>query len=213
MVPPPRKTHPDGSNAQSATGEGKDEGNVPTQKAPQRKLPIWVQIGGLVLVVAILRVGYHFVTKVGTTPQIVCPPEASVVGAAPPFGIKQYCVLDGNKKHGPSKTWWTNGEARSETNYKHDKKHGLSRRWHKNATMSAQGEYANGVKQGIWSEWNPKGQLTITTTFQDGYMHGPRYLYDTKGNVKEQLNYAAGVLVEAPEQRGESRKPAAEPND
>jgi antitoxin component YwqK of YwqJK toxin-antitoxin module len=107
-----------------------------------------------------------------------CPEGSKVVGAAPPEGSQQTCVLESNPavKHGPFTEWWPGSAP---------------------PVKKREGAFKNGKLEGKWSTYYESGRPQRELTYVDGVLQGKHLeRYDNAaGTTKETGEYKNGVRV------------------
>ena len=59
-----------------------------------------------------------------------------------------------SRREGASRTWWANGQRRSQGGFHHDRRHGVWKSWNRKGTKVAEGTYRQGVRHGRWRFWS-----------------------------------------------------------
>ena len=75
----------------------------------------------------------------------------------------------------------SNGQLRSEVNYKGSEMHGFVRWWHNNGQLSSEYNYKDDHLHGLYKSWDSKGRLN----YESYYWEGRRI--DSKEAYEEQL--------------------------
>jgi len=92
-------------------------------------------------------------------------------------------------RHGPSKTWYPNGQPKFEGFYQHDKKVGRFAYWHANGQLATVGDYRNDKRQGLWVWWHENGQKASIGKYSDDALHGEWRWWEKNGRLAKQKSY------------------------
>jgi len=87
-----------------------------------------------------------------------CPAGATHRGDAYPDGLALWCETDTGLLHGPSVTWWANGNRKSEMPYDRGVRSGVSWEWYESGGPYAAQAWADDWLQGAWATWYENGQ-------------------------------------------------------
>lgn len=122
-------------------------------------------------------------------PRVLCPPGTVQRTDTVERSLSIWCEDANGVQHGPEKTWWANGNLKSEeerdhgwpegvyrayypdgpleseTPWRHGKTHGVARTWHENGKLAIEVEYDNDVPVGVGRWWDERGRLTKTKNF------------------------------------------------
>jgi len=86
-----------------------------------------------------------------------------------------------DRLHGPSYTYFTNGQKASETWFVNGLKTGHAHEYSENGTMTAYRAYNQNVPIGTWKKWYPCQTILLSLPFENGKVHGTVELYHTDG--------------------------------
>ena len=78
----------------------------------------------------------------------------------------------------------TNGQKKSETNYKDGKQNGLSTSWYENGKKEYEENYEDGKQNGLFTNWYENGQKKNETNYLDGKVNGLYSLWYENGQLK-----------------------------
>ena len=70
---------------------------------------------------------------------------------------------------------------------------GIWRTWYRNGQKKSEFTYTNGVQNGLSQSWHPNGVLASRAEYQDGRVSGPLVSYYPNGNRLYEFNYVNGV--------------------
>ena len=101
------------------------------------------------------------------------------------------------KKHGPSVSYWDNGQVFRTGTFKDGKEDGPFVGYYKNGQLRNKGTYEDGKMDGPWVSYYKNGRLGYKGTFKDGKKVGPWVHYNEDGTVWKSLTgtYKNGVKV------------------
>lgn len=108
-----------------------------------------------------------------------------------------------DKKHGPSKKYFTGAKIMEEVEYLNGKKDGNYRKYYFSGQVLLEGQYENGKRTGKWIYYFDDGTVKIEGSYKLGQMHGEWVTKDRKGNVRSQRNYADGIDVDVLKKQNE----------
>ena len=89
--------------------------------------------------------------------------------------------------------YFSNGQIKSETNFRQEKKHGKYLSYFTNGSISTEGEYKNNKKNGRWVWLGKSGKLDSIFHYKDGRLNGSYEIYN-KGRISIKQNYKSGKL-------------------
>jgi len=96
--------------------------------------------------------------------------------------------LDDGKK----RTYFDNGNKKSELSYTNDKLDGTQIYWHSNGKKSAESNYKLGIKDGKQSWWFMSGQISSVEYYKNNLKNGGHFTYWENGNKKFAGRYKDG---------------------
>lgn len=85
-----------------------------------------------------------------------------------PEGMVRCCVDALGRRHGAWFLYSRDGIRLMERRYREDKKHGPARGWFENGQVHAVGSYENDQRQGLWRFWNDTGLLQREILYRAG---------------------------------------------
>jgi hypothetical protein len=123
-------------------------------------------------------------------------------------------------QHGPMRSFFTNGNPRSEAdyvdgrivgtykvwfergplwlteNYKYGVKHGDEERWYESGEPEWSRQWKDGKRDGVERKWHSNGKLASESHFADDLLHGESKQWDEKGKLVSAKKYNKGEVVE-----------------
>lgn len=84
------------------------------------------------------------------------------------------CNYRTNKKHGPYREWFDNGQLSYSATYRNGLRNGLGMSWYKTGIKESEKNWKNGQLNGNCKYWNEKGDLDYELTFENGINQNPR---------------------------------------
>ena len=84
------------------------------------------------------------------------------------------CNFLTNKKHGPYKEWFDNGQLFYQATYENGLRNGLCTSWYKTGIKESEKNWKNGQLNGSCKYWNEIGDLDYELTFKNGINQQPR---------------------------------------
>jgi len=131
----------------------------------------------------------------GPSIAISCPPASSLVAREGPQGKEERCVLPGSeKRHGPFRTWYRDGNPREEGAYRFGKPQGTWTYYYPNGQKRMEGNWHFGKVQGVWTYWYDNGKRESMGRFRNGEREGTWSYWDTDGQLRFEANWKNGVL-------------------
>jgi len=135
-------------------------------------------------------------------PDLHCPATAEPRGLAPPDGVEVYCVqmpapssdptVVVEIRHGPSITWYANGQRESQGTYLNNLQHGPWSEWYANGQLHRTTRYVNGVADGPWIEYYDDGQERSNGAMGAGEPDGYWVYYKESGVIDREGMWANG---------------------
>lgn len=104
----------------------------------------------------------------------------------------EFTLLEG-KLEGIKKTWYSNGQLKSETHYKNGLKDGDASEWSETGVKYQETQYKNDQKDGLETRWDSKGIKSSEKYYSNGAQHGLSLHY-YNGDIKEKAFYQNGKL-------------------
>ncbi len=86
-----------------------------------------------------------------------CPAGTVQRGAAPPDGQRVWCETRGGVSHGPFRSWYADGQRKTEGAFEHGEAHGEWRSWYETGQVRSRGRYEHGVVAGEWDRFERDG--------------------------------------------------------
>jgi len=82
------------------------------------------------------------------------------------------------------KTYYTNGQLRSETQILNRKFHSIRKEWNEDGSLKSEVQYENGIKNGFDRRFFYNGIIDHETPYVNGKKHGiEKWMYDDKSDV------------------------------
>lgn len=111
-----------------------------------------------------VRVGLLVLLSLPLAAEESCPAGTFAVGAAPPQGFEQKCVLPDGRAHGPWRIWYPDGQRMSETAMDHGREHGDVRAWWPNGQLMMHGQFIQGHRYRQARYWDMDGVPRVVET-------------------------------------------------
>jgi antitoxin component YwqK of YwqJK toxin-antitoxin module len=92
-------------------------------------------------------------------------------------------MVDSEFQHGPTQSWFRNGQLRSQGQYQKGKRHGQFTWWHSNGQKQLVGYFENGLRVGKWTQWHVNGMKEQQCSFENDQPVGEWIWWDEQGNV------------------------------
>ena len=108
-------------------------------------------------------------------------------------------IDEDNKKIGPWRWWYQNGEIEIKRNFMNDKLDGLSVKWYENGQKNWEGTYKDGRLDGLSTSWYENGQKKTEGTFKDGRLDGLWTGWYDNGQKKYERTFKDGEKVSSKE--------------
>ena len=95
--------------------------------------------------------------------------EGTTIAVRPhPEGLLRCCVDGAGRRHGAWVVYSRDGHRLMERRYHEDKKHGPARGYFANGQVHAVGVYENDRRQGLWHFWNDAGMPSVDILYYAG---------------------------------------------
>ena len=113
-------------------------------------------------------------------------------------GTRTFYYEDGSRMaeecHGTgvSRSWYRNGDLKSEVNVENGKKNGLYRSWHDNGQVEEEITYVNGSREGETSQWHNTGQLKFCGLYRNNELQGKGTWWLANGRLDMEGNLVDG---------------------
>ena len=88
---------------------------------------------------------------------------------------------------GMQRTYWDNGQLKSEMRYVDGKLDGPYKTWYDNGQVFQDGQYADGMMDGSWLIFYPQGQLAARAQYEKGT--GKQTCYNEEGCMIMEVSY------------------------
>ncbi len=92
------------------------------------------------------------------------------------------------------KTYWENGNLKSELNYKNDKLDGKSTWYYENGKKEMEATYKDNVLNGPLLRWYKNGLPEVESYYEDGKLQGKAITYNDFGYIVLEENYRNDTL-------------------
>ena len=96
--------------------------------------------------------------------------------------------------NGISKSYYKNGQLKSEGNFKNNKQDGQWRSYYDNGRLKSKVYYKDGKEDGLYEEYYENGQLKYKRNYKDGELDGLDESYDENGQLKG--NFKDGDIID-----------------
>ena len=93
------------------------------------------------------------------------------------------------------KTYYKNGEIKSQGNTIDNKKNGMWRFYYQNGEIKSEGNFKNDRLNGIWELYYENGQLKEKKTWKNGIIDGSFHTYSKEKQLIISGNYVEGRVV------------------
>ena len=105
--------------------------------------------------------------------------------------VTNYAVLNGEKVEN-YKSFYYDGQAEMEINFKNGKEDGIYREWWPNGNLRVEKSFKNGVPHGMHREWFERGQLRVEGMMGEGKREGVLNEWDESGSLRKEERYKNG---------------------
>ncbi|MDY0217012.1 MAG: toxin-antitoxin system YwqK family antitoxin, partial [Bacteroidales bacterium] len=92
------------------------------------------------------------------------------------------------------KSYYENGQIKSELKFKNKKRDGKSIWYHPNGQIQMEAIYKNDVLDGTLQRYYHNGSLQLLENYKEGILHGEKKSWDDKGHLSYSANYENGKL-------------------
>lgn len=92
------------------------------------------------------------------------------------------------------KSYYEDGQIKSEVSYKNKKRNGISTWYHPNGQIQLVTSYKNDVLDGKLQRFFYNGSLQLLENYKEGILHGEKKSWDEKGHLNYSANYDHGKL-------------------
>ena len=92
------------------------------------------------------------------------------------------------------KSYWENGNLKSELRYEDGKLNGKAVWYYENEEKELEAYYKNNVLDGALTRWYKNGHMESESYYQDGKLEGTAVTYDENGNKALEENYKNDTL-------------------
>ncbi|QVY66717.1 toxin-antitoxin system YwqK family antitoxin [Polaribacter sp. Q13] len=104
-------------------------------------------------------------------------------------------VINGRKRVGNWKYFYSDGKIMSEENYKNGKLDGAQIIYYQDGQVTEFATYKNGLLDGVASKYSDKRVLIQEVTYKEGVLNGLAKYFELDGKLKETGNYKNGLRV------------------
>ncbi len=103
-----------------------------------------------------------------------------------------------DERHGPSTSWYANGQRQLEGTFEHDVQAGQFTWWHSNGQKALEGRFESGQQNGPWTWWYASGQKSIHGEYVHGNPTGRWTWWKEDGTVAQSadLSHSEGVVID-----------------
>ena len=110
-----------------------------------------------------------------------------------------------NKKHGPWKYFYANGQVKREGTYRHGKEEGYFKEYDKDGNLLTTAKFAEGVLQEdvaelkkleVRKDYYPDGKVKISATYnEEGELEGIRREFAEDGSIEKSYIFKNGIMI------------------
>ena len=93
------------------------------------------------------------------------------------------------------KSYYENGNLKSEDNFKDDKQEGLSKEYYENGNLKVEANFKDGKQEGLFKEYYENGNIRMETNFKDDKFEGLFKLYYENGYLIAEHYYKDGKII------------------
>lgn len=111
-------------------------------------------------------------------------------------------------QNNPLKTYYENGNLKSEINYSDSVREGEAKFYFENGNLKEKLNYVNGKVNGLVEIYDEDGDMIEMYNVQDGKREGPASLFDSSGTYLSDINFENGKLIIKTETPGETPEAA-----
>jgi len=140
------------------------------------------------------KVSYFSGTKNKKTEATFLAPKTELVSTDDfwQLSLATYSVKGEDKRHGPWRSWYSNGQKQLEGIYEQDAESGTFTWWHSNGQVAVRGEFNTGKQNGSWVWWHANGQKATLGEYLLGAQTGQWRRWSTDGQLDQQTYYDRG---------------------
>ena len=99
---------------------------------------------------------------------VQCDGDTALAVKPHPQGQIRCCVDDSGRRHGMWIVYSRDGHRLMQRQYHADKKHGPARGWYENGQVHLEGVYEDDKRQGLWRFWNDAGMPSAEIVYRAG---------------------------------------------
>jgi hypothetical protein len=134
-------------------------------------------------------------------PPIECPDGALWKEASSGSGFSDeqgkpsrvgWCELPSGERHGPMRTWWSNGWLRSERYFERNLERGRAQTFFEDGKPRTDTMVVGGKMEGRFVQWHPNGHRERTMHYEFGRPHGWMSMWNESGQLVAQGAFAEG---------------------
>jgi antitoxin component YwqK of YwqJK toxin-antitoxin module len=111
--------------------------------------------------------------------------------------LAEYTPEGKDLRHGPSKSWFENGQLQVEGFYQLDKRSGTFTYWYANGQVAATGEYSDDLPTDVWVWWHENGQKAAIGRYHNGTLIGEWRWWGDDGKLAEKKVYDGSEVISA----------------
>jgi MORN repeat protein len=126
-----------------------------------------------------------------------CPPDAELMGAAPPKGFEVWCqkTINGKPvKDGPFIVYAVGGDRMIQGSYRNGVQDGEWTLWYENGVRASIDHYVDGLQSGMHTSWYANGQKALEGEYLRGKREGVWTQWDAGGLSSRKSVYKAGRI-------------------
>ena len=99
-------------------------------------------------------------------------------------------------QHGPTGTWYSNGQPKMQGQYINGERSGPFVGWHSNGQKEVVGQFDKGKKVGNWVWWHASGQKQIEGQYKNNVPIGVWTWWNEDGSVRKQQDITSNSILE-----------------
>lgn len=108
--------------------------------------------------------------------------------------LKSELRYENGMLNGRSVWYLVNGKKQIEVTYRNDTMNGLLRRWHENGNLMEEIWYKGGVQDSVYKEYSLKGILIAEGTYVNGELEGEFHRWYENGQVFQEGWFSEGMM-------------------
>jgi antitoxin component YwqK of YwqJK toxin-antitoxin module len=118
-----------------------------------------------------------------------------------------YQTVGERVQHGPTGTWYENGQPQMRGQFDEGLRQGLFVGWHPNGQKDVVGRFDKDIRVGKWTWWHANGFKSVEGAFEDGFQVGEWRWWNEDGTIKNRRDMSQERSVVETNDREESNEP------